>query len=88
MTLALAQNPLQHKVDHYVSRGYHLLSQTDTSAQLIRKKQYQLSKAAFWLIAGLGIGLLVYTAAYVAAPVEESVYLLMDAAGQVKVGRR
>ena len=86
--LTLAPSPLQDSVDHYVAQGYHLLSQSETSAQLIRKKRFNLPRALFWLVAGLGIGFLVYTVTYMAAPVEESIYLLLDAAGKVKVGNR
>ena len=87
MTLTLAESPLQQEVDEYVSRGYYLLSQTNTSAQLIRKKRFSAKWATFWFIIGLGIGLLIYSVVFMAAPTEESVYLLLDAAGKVKVGR-
>ena len=86
MTLTIDRSPdlLQMEVDRYVSRGYHVLSQTHTSAQLIRRKKFSLFWALFWLIFGLGIGFIIYVLVYMAAHKEESIYLLVDAFGRIK----
>src|SRR5215213_6214373 len=78
MTLILEQRPdiLQLEIDRYVSKGYNVLSQSNTSAQLIRKKKFSLLWALFWLIFGVGIGLIIYALVYMAAHKEEAIYLL------------
>ena len=55
MTLTLDQSPLQFEVDRYVSRGVYPLSQTETSAQLIRRKSFNPVRAIVWFILGLGL---------------------------------
>lgn len=90
MILTLEQPPdiLQQEIDRYISKGYNVLSQSNTSAQLIRKKKYSLFWALFWLILGVGIGFMIYTFAYMAAHKEETIYLLVDATGRITRGTK
>lgn len=74
---------LQREIQHYVKRGYRVVSQTPTSAQLVKPKQFSC------LIATLGallllIGLLIYLFWYMSQK-ESIIYLSVDERGQVKV---
>lgn len=74
---------LQQEIQHYVKQGYRVVSQTPTSAQLVRSKRFSC------LIATLGallllIGLLIYLFWYMSQK-ESIIYLSVDERGQVKV---
>jgi uncharacterized BrkB/YihY/UPF0761 family membrane protein len=74
---------LQKEINKYVARGYIVVSQTNNSAQLIKKKRFSLFWALFWLVLGIGVGLLIYIFVYMARK-DQTVYLTLDATGKVK----
>ena len=65
--------PLQTHIDWYVSQGFRVVSQTDSSAQLVKPKQFSFLWALLWLLA-LGIGLIVYLLYYIGKH-DQTVYL-------------
>ena len=65
--------PLQEHIDWYVNQGYRVVSQTDTSAQLVRPKTFSFVWAFLWFLC-LGFGLIVYLL-YYAAKKDKAVYL-------------
>lgn len=66
--------PLQEHINWYVSQGYRVVSQTETSAQLVKPKQFSFVWALLWFLC-LGIGLIVYLL-YYATKKDQSVYLI------------
>ncbi len=77
-----ADKPLQEHVDWYVRQGYRITAQTETSAQLVKPKQFSLIWALLWFLM-LGIGLLFYIIYYVAKK-DKAVYLTVQPDGTVK----
>lgn len=73
---------LQKEVTNYVRRGFRVVSQTDTTAQLVKAKKFSFLWAFIWLLA-LGIGLIVYLLWYWAKR-DEQVYLEVDANGKIR----
>ena len=54
-----ADKPLQEHINWYVRQGYHVVSQTETAAQLVRQKRFSI----MWFLLGLlavGVGAVVY----------------------------
>jgi len=67
-------DPLQAHVDWYVrEQGFVVVSQTETSVQLIKKKQFSLVWALLWFLVLL-VGLLIYLFYYIAKS-DKSIYL-------------
>jgi hypothetical protein len=50
---------LQKEINRYVNQGYRVVSQTETTAQLIRPKQFSCLFASLWFLL-FGVGLLFY----------------------------
>lgn len=67
---------LQEHIDWYVAQGYRVVSQTPTSAQIVKPKTFSFVWAFLWFLC-LGIGLIVYLL-YYAAKKDQSVYLIAD----------
>lgn len=65
--------PLQQQIDWYVGQGYRVMSQTETSAQLVKPKQFSFVWAFLWFLL-LGVGLIVYLL-YYASKKDQTVYL-------------
>lgn len=78
--------PLQQTIESYLRDGFRVISQTDTSAQLIKPRRYDpkwgclgfLTFGVFWVI-----GLLVFL-----LQKDQLVYLSLDASGQILVDNR
>ena len=51
--------PLQAHIAWYVRGGYRVVSQTDTTAQLVKPKEFSFGWAVFWFLF-FGVGVLVY----------------------------
>jgi len=79
-----ADKPLQQHINWYVGQGYRIIAQTETSAQLIKPKQFSLIWALLWFLL-FGIGLIVYII-YYAAKKDKAVYLTITAEGKVQAG--
>lgn len=73
---------LEREVAAYSRRGYRVIAQTDTTAQLVKPKQFSFLWATVWFLM-FGIGLLVYLFYYWSKQ-EEIVYLVVDERGHVK----
>jgi hypothetical protein len=76
-----ADKPLQEHINWYVSQGYQVTAQTETSAQLVKPKRFSLIWAFLWFLA-LGVGLIVYLFWHVSKR-DKTVYLYVED-GQVK----
>jgi len=72
---------LQREIGAYLSRGFHVVSQTETTAQLIKPKQFSCFWATFWLLM-LVIGLIIYLF-YYASQRDQSVYIEVDQYGHI-----
>jgi hypothetical protein len=66
---------LEKEIYSYVRRGYRVLSQTETSAQLVKPKKFSL----LWCILFFGIFYIVY---YMAKK-DKTVWLTIDALGNI-----
>lgn len=72
---------LQQAISEYVAQGYRVLSQTDTTAQLVKPKQFGTLWFILWLLTGvLWIAYLFY---YLAVKREGRVYIQVDPFGIV-----
>ncbi len=76
--------PLQEHVDWYVGQGYHVISQTETSAQLVMPKQFSFVWAMVWILLAL-VGLLAYILYHLVVKKERTVHLTVEADGKVNV---
>jgi len=72
---------LQRTINTFVSSGYRVVSQTDTTAQLIKPKQFSCLWATLWFLF-FGIGILIYLF-YYASKRDEQTYLKVDLYGRV-----
>jgi uncharacterized membrane protein len=75
---------LQAEIRKYVKRGFRVISQTDTTAQLLKPKKLSLFWAIFWFLM-LFIPFVIYLLIYMARK-DEQVWLEVDPDG--KVNRR
>ncbi len=73
---------LQREINNYVRRGYRVVSQTDTTAQLVKPKRFSLLWALFWFLM-LFVGLLIYLLYYISKK-DNTVYLEVDEYGHIK----
>ena len=80
------EEPLQLHIDWYVKRGYRVFSQTDTTAQLVKPKEFSFTSAVLWFLL-FGVGLLVYVF-YYAAKSDNTAYLTVGTENLVVVVER
>lgn len=73
---------LQGEIQRYLSKGYHVVSQTDFTAQLIKGKGFSCLWATFWTVITLGIGLIFYLFWYWSKR-DRQVYLQVDVYGRI-----
>jgi type VI protein secretion system component VasF len=72
---------LQERVRHYVGQQYRVVSQTDTTAQLIKAKRFSLVWFLIWCCTVVGwLGYLFY---HLFLKRERQVYLMVDSQGRV-----
>lgn len=81
--MVYAQAMLDEQIARLTRQGYVIVSRTDTSAQLKRRKHFSLWWALLWLIVGAGIGLLVYIAWYVLVKRDRVAFLRITPDGRV-----
>ena len=67
---------LQTQINEYVRKGYHVQSQTETTAQLVKPKSFSFGWAFLWFLL-LFFGLLIYILYYVSKK-DETVYLYIE----------
>jgi len=73
---------LQREISRYLKRGFRVVSQTETTAQLVKPKSFSFLWAFLWLLM-LGVGLIVYLIYYWSKR-DETVYLEVDELGRVR----
>lgn len=61
--LPVERRPLRFQIDHYVGQGYRVVSQTPTTAQLVKPKKFSLFWALAWFLCA-GVGIVVYLLYY------------------------
>ena len=76
---------LERTIGDYVRRGYRVVSSTETTAQLLKQKQFSCLWASLWFLL-FGIGLLFYVF-YHAAKKDTIIYIAVDEWGRAKVTR-
>ena len=81
VSLETRQAALQQAIGEYLAQGYRVLSQTDTTAQLVKPKQFGTLWFILWLLTG--VLWIVYLAYYLAVKREGKVYLQVDPQGFV-----
>jgi hypothetical protein len=74
---------LEREIAKYISLGFHVVSRTDTSAQLVKPKEFSgcIAIVGFLFFA---IGFFIYLLLYMAAK-DQTVYIEVDPYGQVRV---
>lgn len=72
---------LQREIASYLRKGFRVVSQTHTTAQLIKPKKFSLVWAFLWLLVWI-FGVLIYLI-YFAAKRDQQVYLEIDERGFV-----
>lgn len=72
---------LQEEIEYYLERDYRVVSQTDTTAQLVKSKVFSLLWALLWFLF-FGVGLVVYLLYYVAKR-DHQIYLSVDEYGKI-----
>lgn len=78
-----ADAPIQQHINWYVAHGYMVVSQTDTSAQLVKPKVFSFVWALLWTLVAL-VGFLAYVFYHIAIKKEKTVYLTVGDDGCVK----
>lgn len=81
MTTEMRRNILEQEIQSYVRRGYRVLSQTDTSAQLIKPKKFSFLLAVLLFII-MVLPFILYLLWYMASK-DKTVYISVDAAGRI-----
>ena len=73
---------LQERVNRFVRDQYRVVSQTDSTAQLVKPKRFSFLWALLWFLV-IGVGLLIYIGYHVFLKREPQVYLTVDEQGRV-----
>lgn len=66
-----------------VGKGYRLVTQTDTTAQMVKPKTFSFGFFLLWTLL-TGVGLILYPAYYLAKR-DEQRYLSVDEAGELTI---
>jgi hypothetical protein len=82
LTIEQRRAILEQMIQKYVRLGYRVLSQTDTSAQLVKPKQFSCLVATILLLL-LILPLLIYLFMYMAEK-DRTVYVTVDEYGRVQ----
>ena len=83
MSLEERKAILQDQIAKYSRKGFQIVSQTDTTAQMRKPKTFSFLWAFLWLLVAL-IGILVYLLYYMAKK-DEVIFIEVDGEGRVKV---
>jgi ABC-type Fe3+ transport system permease subunit len=87
MTIELQRAALEREIQSWLRRGYVVVSQTGTSAQLRRPKRFSIVWALLWTCVA-GVGLLVYLFYHLLLKKDHWAYLTVRPDGKVDVQRR
>lgn len=77
------KNILEQRLQGYAKEGWRIASQSDTTAQLMKPKQFNFVLAVIFLLLG-GIPFVIYLFWYLAAK-DKTLYLTVDLDGTVRV---
>ena len=80
-TLEERKHILTQEIAKYSKKGWHVVSQTDTTAQLLKPKRFSFLWAVLWTFV-FGVGLLIYLF-YHWAKKEQTLYLTVDENGHL-----
>ena len=72
---------LQKEIGRYIRKGFRVVSQTDTSAQLVKPKRFSLLWAIIWLILAV-LPFILYLLWYLSRK-DQVVYLTVDTQGRI-----
>ncbi|MGA2821658.1 MAG: hypothetical protein ABSF61_13540 [Anaerolineales bacterium] len=72
---------LQKEIGRYIRKGFRVVSQTDTSAQLVKPKRFSLLWAIIWLILAV-LPFILYLLWYWSRK-DQVVYLTVDTQGRI-----
>jgi hypothetical protein len=81
LTVEKNQEILQHEIKSYVKNGFRVISQTETTAQLLKPKNFSLLWAVFWFLIFV-FGLIIYLFYYLAKR-DDQIYIEVTATGKV-----
>jgi len=81
MSLEIRREILQREISNYVNKGFLVISQTETTAQLIKQKKFSFLWATVWFLV-FGIGFLIYVFWYWSRK-DQGVYLEVTDTGQI-----
>ena len=81
LTLDARKQILEREIVKYSKRGYRVVNRTDTTAQMVKPRQFSCLAATLWTLL-FGIGLIFYLFYYLAKK-EDVVYLSVDERGRV-----
>ena len=81
VSLETRRAALQQEIGRYVRQGYQVVSQTDTTAQLLKPKQFATLWFILWLLTG--VVWIFYLLYHLAMKREGRIYLEVDAYGTV-----
>jgi len=82
MTTEMRRNVLEQEIQSYVRKGYRVLSQTDTSAQLVKPKKFNLLIAVICLLLAV-FPFIIYLLMYMASK-DKTVYISVDPQGRIQ----
>ena len=85
-SMATRRAALHNSIATYLAQGYRVVSQTDTTAQLVKPKQFScllaaIGAALFWT--GFGLLFLVGYVIYYLASKDQQIYIMVDEYGTV-----
>ena len=81
--VAFARAQLAEQIARLTREGYVVVSQTETTAQLRRRKHFSIFWALFWLVIGAGVGLFLYVAWYALVKRDKTASLYIAPDGQL-----
>jgi hypothetical protein len=73
---------LQREIESYLRSGYHVVSQTDTTAQMVKPKVFSFVWAFLWFLV-FGVGVIVYILYYISKK-DQVGYIEVDQFGRVR----
>ena len=83
LTIEQRRAILQQEINKYVKQDYRVVSQTDTTAQLVRPKKFSCLIAVLALLVVV-IGFIIYLI-YYASKKDDQIYIEVDENGKVRI---
>lgn len=79
----IRSDSLEQNIVKYVNQGYHVVSRTENSAQLVLPKEFSFLWALLWFLV-FGIGLIIYILYYLSKH-DNVIYISVEPSGKVVV---